>query len=48
MEITLIKSGSSVLVADKDGFVKTIIPREDKFKKDIFPSWDGQKVIVLE
>ena len=47
-DITIIKGSSCVMVADKDGFVKKIIPREDEFKKDIFTSYDGQKVIILE
>ena len=47
-DITITQGRSCVMVADKDGFVKKIIPREDEFKKDVFESWDGNKVIILD
>lgn len=47
-DITVINGKSAIMIADKNDIIVRIIPREDEFKKDVFTSWDGERVIILD
>lgn len=48
-EVTIINTKSCILVSDKDGFVISVIPRQEEFKKDVFPLWGNpDKLVILE